>query len=109
MENQANESWTEMLKDSSRKDMNMILWLQYMLYALFSQWFLFVFYFIIIFGISFYFLEYKNVSSVMFAKATIIHFVIFFFSETFFNYKNDREEIWREIEEIRALIKNKKK
>ena len=41
MNNQSNESWTELLKNASIKEMKLILYLQYLLYGIISKWFFF--------------------------------------------------------------------
>jgi hypothetical protein len=110
MNNQSNESWTELLKNASIKEMKLILYLQYLLYGIISKWFFFFVNLFVVFGIAFYFVEYKNVSSVMYLQCLMIHFcIIFIFCELLRN-KDDksREETWHDIEEIRELISKKR-
>ena len=109
MKNLQESEWQEMLAGCSYWQAKFILAFQYFIYFLFSRMFLMIIYFCFIFGVAYYFVEYKKVPSIkMYTFSFILHFILFLVTDIFFNNDADIEEIKKTISEIKIQIKIKK-
>jgi hypothetical protein len=109
MKNLQESEWQEMLAGCSYREAKFILAFQYFIYFLFSRTFLLIIYFCFIFGVAYYFVEYKKVPSLkMYSFAFVLHFILFLLTDTFFNNDADIEEIKKTLSEIKKQIKLKK-
>ncbi len=105
----SNSEWNEMLAESPIINAKIILTLQYLLYFLYSRTFLFIFFFCICFGISYYFVSFQKVPPLkMYNFAVIVHFIAFYCSDKLINNDLVRNEINQEINEIKNIIKIKR-
>lgn len=110
MENKSKVEWEEHLSNCSLNEARIILVLEYLLYFLFSSGFIFIFYFCVIFGIAFYFVNYKGVMPIkMYLFSFVLHFILFYITDIFLNDKSEIEDIKRSIKETKKQIKAKKK
>ncbi len=109
MKNSQESEWQEMLSGCSYGEAKFILAFQYFIYFLFSRTFLLIIYFCFIFGVAYYFVEYKKVPPFkMYSFSFILHFILFLMTDIFFNNDADIEEIKKTISEIKKQIKLKK-
>ncbi len=104
------KQWGNILADCSKKETRLILVLQYMLYAMWSKLFFFIFLILIIGGISSFFYFSNGVSNTIFIGSAIIQFSLFKILDNVFFHDREIEltEIKYGIQEINNYIKNKK-
>jgi hypothetical protein len=109
MKNLQESEWQEMLSLCSYREAKFILAFQYFIYFLFSRTFLIIIYFCFIFGVAYYFVEYKKVPPIkMYSFAFILHFILFLLTDIFFINDADIDEIKKQIEETKKQIELKK-
>ncbi len=110
MENNSKLKWESHLANCTLKEARIILVLEYFLLFLFSRLFISIFLFFIIFGVSYYFVNFKEVSpNKMYLFSFILHFILFYITDIFLNDKSEIEDIKRSITETKKQIKAKKK
>jgi hypothetical protein len=109
MKNLQESEWQEMLSLCSYREAKFILAFQHFIYFLFSRTFLLIIYFCFIFGVAYYFVEFKKVPQFkMYSFAFILHFILFLLTDIFFINDADLDEIKKQIEETKKQIKLKK-
>jgi hypothetical protein len=101
--------WRNILAGCSKIEARFILFLQYMLYAMWSKLFFFIFLFLIIGGISSFYYYLNGVSNIIFLGSALIQILLFkLLDKILFN---DREielaEIKNGIQEINNYINKK--
>ena len=103
--------WGNILSGCSKNEARLILVLQYMLYAMWSKLFFFIFLFIIIGGITSFFYFSSGVPNTIFIGSAIIQFSLFKILDNKFFHDREIEltEIKYGIQEINNYIKNKNK
>ena len=109
MENSQKSKWQETLSGCSYREAKFFLVLEYFTYFLFSRMFLLIIYFFVIFGVAYYFVEFKKVPPFkMYSFSFILHFFLFLITDTFCNNDANLEEIKKSIAEIKKQINLKK-
>ena len=105
------KQWGNIIAGCSKNEARLILVLQYMLYAIWSKLFFFIFLFIIIGGISSFFYFLNGGSNKIFIGFAILQFSLFKILDNMFFHDREIElaEIKYGIQEINNYIKNKNK
>jgi hypothetical protein len=98
------ETKEEMLERFSLKETKVLLYLYYLLSIIYSLWFIFIVYFLMIFGVAYYRVEYKQVSSVLYIYATIIHFFTFLISQKYIFDRREAQNIQNDLQKIKEAI-----
>jgi len=109
MESNSKLKWEAHLASCTLKEARIILVLEYFLLFLFSRLSIFIFLFFIIFGISYYFVNFKEVSpNKMYLFSFILHFMLFYITDILSNDSGEIDEIREGINETKNYIKHKK-
>jgi hypothetical protein len=109
MESKSKLKWEAHLANCTIKEAKIILVLEYLLLLLFSKLIIFLFYFVMIFGLSYYFVNFKEVSpNKMYLFSFILHFILFFITDIITKDSREIDEIKEGINETKNYIKQKK-
>jgi len=109
MESKSKLKWEAHLANCTIKEAKIILVLEYLLLLLFSKLFIFLFYFVMIFGLSYYFVNFKEVSpNKMYLFSFILHFILFYITDIITKDSREIDDIKEGIKETKNYIKHKK-
>jgi hypothetical protein len=109
MESNSKLKWEAHLANCSLNEAKIILVLEYLLLLLFSKLIIFLFYFVMIFSLSYYFVNFKEVSpNKMYFFSFILHFILFCVTDIITKDSREIDEIKEGIKETKNYIKHKK-